>query len=397
VLRGLAIAVLCLVARSASAQTSREIQIHGFAGEGGFISTDNDYIGSSSQGTLELFEAGLNVSTEPAERLRFGFQLFSRTVGDLHDLSPRLDFAYGDYRWKSWLGIRAGIVKMPYGLYNEYADIDAARLPILLPQSVYPVQNRDVLLSQTGFALYGNHVLGGAGELDYQAWLGTLTIPENALELVGASLESVRTRYVTGAQVFWSPPLEGLRVGATFLRTSIDFHVVLDPAIVEALIMAGAVPADFDGALVVSQRPTQLGIASVEYTHGDWLFAAEYGRSWKHQQTTLPALIPTFDQEEEQLYGMVNYRLSEQFETGAYYSVHHLDVGDRFGHGAGFARPFHAYQRDLAATLRFDVNEHWVWKLEGHFIDGSADLRTTANPDPTRFWGLFLFKTTVSF
>jgi hypothetical protein len=31
----------------------------------------------------------------------------------------------------------------PFGLYNEINDIDAARAAILLPQSVYPAQNRD--------------------------------------------------------------------------------------------------------------------------------------------------------------------------------------------------------------------------------------------------------------
>jgi hypothetical protein len=401
---GLAIAVVCAAAPAALAQpvepdpvVSPAVEIHGFAGEGGFVSTANDYIGSSSTGTLELFEAGLNVSTEPTDRLRFGLQLFSRTVGDLHDAAPRVDFAYGDYHWRPWLGIRAGIVKMPFGLYNEYIDIDAARLPILLPQSVYPVRDRDALLSHTGFALYGNYALGSAGELDYQAWLGTLTIPENSLELNGAELDSVHTKYVTGAQVFWSPPLEGLRLGATFLRTSIDFHITLDPAVVEALVMAGAVPADYDGKLVVSQRPDQLGVASVEYQRDDWLFAAEYSRWLKHQQSTLPDVLPAFDQDEERLYGMVTYRLSERFETGGYYAVHHLDVHDRRGRDGVFGKPYYAYQRDLAATFRWDVNAHWVWKLEGHFIDGTADLLAAPNPDPVRFWGLFLFKTTVSF
>ena len=62
-----------------------------------------------------------------------------------------------------------------------------------------------------------------------------------------------------------------------------------------------------------------------------------------------------------------------------------------------FAKPFFAWQRDAAATLRYDVNEHWLWKLEAHVIDGTADLFSTDNPDPERFWALFLLKTTVTF
>jgi hypothetical protein len=41
-----------------------KFQVHGFVGEGGFISTANNYIGNSSRGSLALFEAGINVSTE---------------------------------------------------------------------------------------------------------------------------------------------------------------------------------------------------------------------------------------------------------------------------------------------------------------------------------------------
>src|SRR5690606_23782908 len=113
----------------------RRVQIHGFASEGAFISTANEYIGESSRGSLELFEAGINVSSEITDKLRAGVQLYARAFGQYRDLPPRLDWAFLDYRHERWLGLRAGVIKMPFGLYNEYADIDASRLPILLPQS----------------------------------------------------------------------------------------------------------------------------------------------------------------------------------------------------------------------------------------------------------------------
>jgi hypothetical protein len=61
-----------------------------------------------------------------------------------------------------------------------------------------------------------------------------------------------------------------------------------------------------------------------------------------------------------------------------------------------FPERWYAWQRDLAATVRYDVNERWLWKVEGHFIDGVADL-LGSTPDPKRYWGLFLLKTTVTF
>ena len=411
--RALAIAgTIALAAGAARAQSSSSsdspdtttffahgVDIHGFVSAGAFVSTANDYIGTSSRGSLQLFEAGINFSTEIVDRLRVGLQLYGRDEGTFKDLPPRLDWAFLDYRWKPWLGLRAGITKMPYGLYNEYEDADASRLSILLPQSVYPLRNRSALISQIGFDLYGNVGIGPAGELEYQAWLGTLDIPSNALILAGATLDSIDTKYVTGVQVFWHPPVDGLRVGGTFVRTSIDFNLTLDAANINALIMAGLEPPSYTGALVVSQRPGVIWIGSIEYVRGDWLFAGEYARWNTHQETSIPAAIPTVDNDNERFYVMATRRLSRRFEVGGYYSHLYLDPADRGGTNAmKFPQSFYAWQRDLAATVRLDINDHWLWKLEGHFIDGTADLDTTTmNAMPTRYWGLFLVKTTVTF
>lgn len=373
------------------------LQFHGFVSEGAFISTANDYIGTSSRGSVEMFEAGLNVSSEVADRLRVGMQFFARDVGQYRDLPPRLDWAFLDYHWKSWLGVRAGVIKLPFGLYNEVSDIDAARLPILMPQSVYQLRNRSALLAHTGFAIYGNEELASAGEIEYQALFGTLNVPENALILGGATLDNIDTRYVTGAQVFWHPPVEGLRVGGTLIRMSIDFNLTLDAANTNALVMAGLVPADFDGKVTVSQRPVTFIVGSAEYTHEDWLFAAEYARSFKRQRSTLPMMLLSLDEDQERFYAMVSRRFNPRLEAGAYYSVFNVDADDRRGHDKmKFPERWYAWQRDLAATVRFDVNERWIWKLEGHFIDGVADL-FGSTPKPERYWGLFLLKTTVTF
>lgn len=408
--RIVAIGALCLMWGRASAQpepaptpapvpfTLPDIAIHGFVSQGAFLSTDNDYIGTSSRGSLELFEAGINFSSELTDRLHAGVQLISRNVGTLSDKAPRLDWGYLDYRHEEWLGLRAGVIKMPLGLYNEYTDIDAARLPILLPQGIYPVRNRDALLSHTGFAIYGRRAFATAGEIEYQAWLGTLTIPRTALLLDGGELDRVDTKYVTGAQVFWSPPVEGLRVGGSFLRASIDFHIVLDPDVVAELVAAMLVPADYDGKLLIAQRPTSLWVGSIEYLRGDWTFAAEYGRFLKRQVNNLPEVIPAIEEDAENFYAMANYRLSSRFEVGTYYSAHHVDAGDRQGREPmRYAQRHHAWQRDVTATLRFDVNRHWVWKLEGHFIDGTAQLARDLDPENERYWGMFLVKTTVTF
>jgi hypothetical protein len=373
------------------------MQFHGFVSEGGFISTSNEYIGTSSRGSLKMLEAGANFSVQLLDQLRVGMQLVVRDVGTLSEDLPRFDWAVADYRFQSWLGLRAGIIRLPLGLYNEYEDIDAARTAILMPQSLYPIRNRDALISHTGFALYGDLSLGAVGALDYQAWLGTLSIPRSALDLAGATLNSTDTKYVTGGQLFWRPPIPGLRVGGTFMQASIDFDLTLDASVLSQVIAAGALPAGSDGKLLISQSPTTFWVASAEYIQGDWLFAAEYGRWLKHQQTSLPQLIPTVDEDSERFYAMATYRLSSAFEFGTYYSVTHADVHDRNGSDPKYKENFWAFQRDLAASIRFDVNEYWLWKLEAHYINGVSELQPSKNPNPDQYWGLFLFRTTVTF
>ena len=76
-------------------------------------------------------------------------------LGTLGNFNVKADWYYLDYRVRDWLGVRAGRLKIAYGLYNDVSDIDAARAPALLPSSVYPFTNREYLLAQTGGELYG--------------------------------------------------------------------------------------------------------------------------------------------------------------------------------------------------------------------------------------------------
>ncbi len=375
----------------AAAPVLRTVDLHGFVSEGAFVSTANNYLGKSARGSMRLFEAGINVSTEPADRLRVGAQLFTRDLANDTSTTVGLDWAFLDYSWRDWLGIRAGRTKVPFGLYNEYQDIDSARTAILLPQSVYPIEDRDILLAQNGITLYGDVALGRGGALDYQAFLGTINVASTA------PITSTDVHEVSGGQLFWRTPLDGLRVGASLVHANLSFALQFDAVTTAGLIATGKVPADFTGSASAEETPVNLSVGSAEYVHGDWLFAAEYSRWQIHFDSTIPMVVPSTNSDSERYYGMATYRLSDRFEGGAYYSVYNVDVHDRSGHSAEFVKPFYAFQRDAAATFRFDINSAWLLKLEAHFIDGTGDLVAADNPNPTRYWGMFMARTTVSF
>jgi len=377
------------------------IELHGFVSQGAFLSTDNDYLGYSERGTFEFLEAAVNASSEVADRMRVGVQLFTRDLGPIGNYTLALDWAYLDYRFRDWLALRAGRIKIPFGLYNEFSDIDAARLQILLPQSVYSSRNRDILLAHTGFSLHGTAGLRGAGALDYQLMAGALFVDPgtNALVVEGpVELDAVDTKYIAGGQLFWRTPVSGLRVGASFMHTNLAFHFSVDSLTRMQLVMLDVVPDDFDGTFIYGYRDMNLSIGSVEYLAGDWSFSAEYSRTTYRIYSTIPMLFPGNDQDSEAFYGMAAYRLSRWLETGAYYSLFFADADDR--DGSGFPESHRAYQKDLAVTARFDVNDFWLWKLEGHYMDGTGDMIDPDPDDPddlARRWGFFLVKTTLTF
>ena len=158
---------LCILfgSMTAMAYDLKGIDIHGFASQGYLYSDENNFFTANTKdGTFAYNEVGINFSTQPIDDLRIGMQLFSRDLGEMGNNDITVDWALGDYRVKDWLGIRAGKIKRPLGLYNDVRDADMARTVIFLPQGIYPEIQRDVINAIQGAELYGNLPLSSAGD-----------------------------------------------------------------------------------------------------------------------------------------------------------------------------------------------------------------------------------------
>lgn len=380
------------------------VEIHGFVSQGFVATTANNYLAESKRGSFELSEVGINFSKQLTDRMRVGVQLFAHDLGPLGNYRTRFDWFYLDYRFWDWLGVRAGRTKLPFGLYNESSDIDAARVPILLPQSVYPVSNRDFLLAQTGAEIYGNVSLGSGGNLEYRLYGGTVFYDTSDATSVGTN---VKVPYMIGGRVMWQAPLEGLQLGGSVQKLRIDFDAALPADQVTQMKKAGTLPADFTNPLSL-RVPALLGVASIEYNAHDFSLASEYSR-WR---VGLKSAIPAFSSPStvsERWYVMGSYRVNSWFTPGAYYSLVFSDVDDR----SGSAPPFGsapgspplgrgAYQHDVALTLRYDLNQYWIFKVEGHFMHGTAGLTRGLNDNAplsslTKDWAALVLKTTAYF
>ncbi len=172
------VGLLLFGSTTAWAQEPDALQVHGFVSQGWIKTTKHNYLGQTerAQGSFDFTEVGINFTQPLGDNFRIGLQVFAHDLGTLGNYAPQLDWYYLDYRAFDWLGFRAGKTKLPWGLYNESNDVDAGRVPILLPQSVYPVSSRESLFAQTGGELYGDVPLGAAGSLEYRLYGGTIFI-----------------------------------------------------------------------------------------------------------------------------------------------------------------------------------------------------------------------------
>ena len=57
-------------------------------------------------------------------------------------------------------------MKVPFGLYNDTADIDAVQPVVLCRNRSIRMTNRNFLFAQTGVEVYGYRPFGSAGALD---------------------------------------------------------------------------------------------------------------------------------------------------------------------------------------------------------------------------------------
>ncbi len=389
-----------------------KVDINGYISQGFLVSNGNNYLADTEEGSFQFNELGINFSTELTDKLRVGIQLAARDLGDLGNDKIIVDWAYADYRWRDWLGIRVGIIKIPIGLYNKTRDLDMLRTSVLLPQSIYSETFRDSLTSVKGFGGYGNVPLKGLGDFSYQVLFGTMNIDKEggtskAAEAGGdLKVKKYEVNKVYCWAVDWETPLEGLRIGASQVYTDLEAISVLTKDI--------TVPVSFPPyTLTIAERGTNTvfhiprflqTVYSVEYTWRDLVLAAEYGREDQDVVNRIPGMEPMeWKRQFEMVYAGATYRFSNWFETGIYYSAIYVDRNDRDGTKTPYAPTFSAFQKDACLSFRFDLNDRWIFKLEGHLMDGVAlcfpqdNLNNDGVPGYDRKWFLLAAKMTFSF
>jgi hypothetical protein len=339
----------------------RQVQIHGYLAEGFAYSNDNNYLRMDTSHGSFFTEGGLSASSQITDKFRVGLQAYDRYIGELGKGKVYLDWALADYRWKNWIGFRAGKLKTPLGLYNDTQDQEFLHTWALLPQSLYPVDLRSVGIAHVGGDVYGNIAIKRGGSLAYNAFAGSIT-PDlrggyvYGVQAQGAKLPTNIMGRMAGFDLRWSTPISGLMVGTSLVYNHRSFSGTL-----------GASPLSLSYSTTMDRVMAYYG----EYTRGNFHADAEYRDQTRRADITagIPGrpvvLRPGSDEPAWFISGA--YRLSKRVEVGSYYSHYHVTLINPVAPVTGPGRD-HIF--DKVVTVRLDLARFWDFKIEGHFMDG---------------------------
>lgn len=360
--RILGLVVVCLFAAKSNLHAQdfklfdRTVQIHGFASQGFVHTNENNWLtmNTSNFGSGEFTDFGANVSSQVTDNFRIGAQIYDRNLGGLGKWHPSLDWAYGQYKFKPWFGIRGGRVKTVLGLYNDTQDLDFLHPFALLPQSIYSIDVRDSTIAHDGGDVFGDIRLGAKyGTVSYTAFAGHRdNSPHGGVAylissdgLVFNSLSGLQY----GADLRWQTPLKGLLIGASHENQDNTNKFAYPTPF-------GLVP------ITNSDRSDWINQFYAEYSWQKLLLDAEWRRSW--DDTGTPGA------NESQInthawYVSGAYRVTKRVQVGSYYSHYTVDfpIANLTPAGNG-----HSYDKVISG--RVDINRFFNIKIEGHFIDG---------------------------
>jgi len=381
--------VCCLLTTSAGAESSDvgvsereqhqdhfldQINWHGFISQGFALTDDNNFLGSSSDGSFKFDEAGLNASWRALNQLQFSAQVLYKQIGNSEPKGTQLDFAIADWRaidtFDVGVGLRLGRLKNPYGFYNETRDVAATRLGILLPESIYVDYLREVLHSSDSIGVYG-HKEFSTGTLSFNTVFGKPILNDQITSVLINSLPGlptkgdIRNERAVASQLSFEDGSGKWRSAFSYIKFGGDFQ-------------PGAGEIYSPGSVETEQY-----MLSVELNWENWQLVSEYQlRNIKNRKI----LGSTINTDGVSHYWQLGYRFSPVLKGYFRHDVAYLNKNDKSGEkqqlstgGAFIARD--AFAKDYTAGLSYQPSFEWSFGLEVHHINGTFWLPDLENPD----------------
>ena len=389
---------------SASAQA---IQFDGFFTVGAAIHDDdtnrsnpvaegheNVYIGSlGDRGITQdlTFETdtrfGLQISSEVSENMKVVAQLLGR--GTISNFDAIIEWAYADWEFTDWLSLRAGKIKQPVYLVNDYVEVGFAYPWIRPPVEVYYLNNP--LNTVNGAELLIAFPVG-PGTLSFQPYIGS-----NRDDIPNSQGNAFfEAENIVGIDVRYSG--RGYTVHASNFQCEVKTHGHLSDV---PTAFGFPVDVDLDG-----QGDCDVTSAGLTFDVANVVVYAE----WQERTTTDTLSRPFGDQ--DAWYATLGYRIGKWLPHLTYATIDGkastvtpgaVECGQNAPGGqcvtpigtvpSGtplFNFPI-AVQSSVTAGLRYEVNDSAALKFEYAVVDvenDPAELASTNNPLGVNY-GLF--------
>jgi hypothetical protein len=230
----LALAAICCSAAGAAGGVDLaggHLVINGAGGAAFAITGNNAFqdsaLNADTDGTFRNLDFSLALTARLSPQITVATQLFFDEIG-----APEagVDWSFVEIRFANWLKVRAGKVKLPFGISNEVEAVGTLRPFYSLPATVYGPT------AITTEAYYGvgltGEIFGGPGwTLDYDLYGGEttlvtvepfsrLTAPLVPGAVVAADEDDARGLF--GGRLTLGTPVEGLSLRGSAYRAMLD-------------------------------------------------------------------------------------------------------------------------------------------------------------------------------
>ncbi len=366
---------------------SGNLQLQGFAAQSLITTSHNNFFGRTQDALGTGFtEAGVNGVWQPRPGLLVAGQVLYRRAGKNDGHNVRLDYLQAV--WPFWqhadstLELRAGKIKIPYGLYNETRDVPFTRPSILLPESIYFDTARNFALAAPGAGL------NARWQTAYGEWQANF-----------AAVRPGRLDAATEANFLGGNRPGHLYSGATYaaqLRWStLDQSTLLALSWVDARAGYRPAPGDPLGAGKISYAPWVL---SAQQHLGTVTLTTEYGRP--HIRLYDFNLPQTLDVRTRAWYVQGAWHFRPHWVALLRYDSYISPLKNNPLAALSGNPYFSRYAKDWTAGLRWDVTPTLMLRAEFHHVTGTIWLPALDNPNPqqeARVWNMGLLQASWRF
>jgi len=349
--------------------------------------SENRYIGSlGDRGITEdlTFETdtrfGLQISSEVSENMSIVAQLLGR--GTISNFDAIIEWAYVDYEFADWISLRAGKVKQPVYLVNDYVEVGYAYPWIRPPVEVYYLNNPLNTVNGAGLLLA---FPVGSGTLSFQPYIGS-----NRDDIPNTQGQAFfEAENIVGIDVRYSG--RDFTVHASTFQCEVKtFGSLLGVPTSPAYFIPGnSVDVDLNGKgdCEVTSAGLNLDIANV-VVYAEW-----------QERTTTDTLSRPFG-DQDAWYATLGYRIGKWLPHLTYATIDGKASTVEPGavcpssltpcttNPPGFNFPV-AIQSSVTAGLRYEVNDSAALKFEYAVVDVENDSAELAAANQQVNFGLF--------